>query len=212
MVWFAKSSDYKPDTPYNVYLDNTGDSFFDLECDQELLVASVETIRNQLRDWAIQELALAEMANEKIDKIKDSLIFKLNNLDTKFLPYDEGIIALENILNDPELYYSVSRLMDTIVRITMYVPANVLECLTGRFIYAMCYNLSYKLAEVAIPPKKLWLELLSKHPWIPLIPIIQEIYRTDNEYSKLSDKLNTPPNHQVNIVTPTPTAMFTNMN
>lgn len=190
LSFFRKpSGDYLDDNPHTIYLDNTGDVFYNLDCDEEELNRAIETIHTQLKQWMEEEISYTADIYRSMETIQATIAFKLNNIDIKLIPYNQGLIELENILTDNELTQNVSRLMNVFVSINMRLSCDIREALKGRFIYSMCYELPMEINQVPLPSKQQWLNALNKYPWLPYLVFLQEIYRTDSEYNNTLHKV-----------------------
>lgn len=172
-MWPFKKEQPLIDTTEAIQLD--AGIFLPLTCDFELYQAGMKEASAVIESWINSELdsnaALAE-------RIQSSIVFELRKFDLKYLPYPVQINALENVLMDTELSNSGSRFFDMIVELYTRVPTEVLETYRGKFLYAMLYGLPKLINDKQLPNKEHWTTLLSVHPWVPFIKLIQDIFET----------------------------------
>lgn len=157
--------------------------FYPLVCDHQLFTDCVEKIKDLIRIWMVQDIALA---SQRGGKVEDTLVYRLMNIDIKFLPYPEFLHNLLAACKEVDEGGPGSRLMDAFVRIGMQIPIEVQRTIIGRFIYAHTYCLGADVNENHLPTKDEWLDLLSQYPWVVYLPFLQELYDQDDIISKVT--------------------------
>lgn len=194
MAFFSKST--PTDNTDVIYLDDTGKFLLPLKCDNDLYEKGIEKIKSILKAWILQDIIFTNMENG--NKVDNSLVFQLKDIDTKFIPYDLQKNTLLSCLEDSATNFAGLRFFDTIVRISLEVPTEVLETLKGKFLYAMVYTIPKSINRNTVPTKQQWVSTLIELPWVTYLPFIQELYERDEEVGKLISK--TGMNSQPNIV------------
>lgn len=182
-MFFFKKPQPIADTSDYIFLTDDGSCFYPLTCDPELYAKGLDLIRENIRKWMLQDHATCLTTGTPIE---NTIAYQIQQLDLKRLPEPNGILALSNILSDTEFSRSGGRLMDTVVRIYTFVPQEVLNAFSGKFLYGMLYALPPSINDVPLPTKSEWLELLQSWPWVPLLLIIQELYDNDEVYSRIT--------------------------
>ena len=172
-MWPFKKKNVLIDTTEFIALD---DGFvLPLICDFDLYQSGLKEATAVIDSWIAQEL---NNNNALAERIQSSIIFELRKFDLKYLPYPVQISSLENVLLDTELSNAGSRFFDMIVELYTKVPTEVLETYKGKFLHAMLYGLPRNINDRPLPDKEAWTILLSKHPWVPFIKLIQDIFET----------------------------------
>lgn len=175
---------YKEDTLDRIYLDATGDRFYELNSvSDEEIRSALEIIKNKLHYWMLLDISIAGSVNIKP---LESFSVRLATIDLKYLPKTGNWSQLDSYIESNTAYQPASRLLDVITEISLEVSPKLLECLKGRFLYGMLYSLPLSLNEKAFPTKYEWLDALAQQPWIFYLPLIQEIYDTDHAIAKLT--------------------------
>jgi hypothetical protein len=146
-----------------------------LICDFALYQSGLKEASTVIESWINQELDNNTALSERI---QSSIVFELRKFDLKYLPYPVQINSLESVLMDTELSNAGSRFFDMIVELYTKVPTEVLETYRGKFLHAMLYGLPRNINDKPLPNKEAWTILLSTHPWVPFIKLIQDIFET----------------------------------
>lgn len=175
-----------------------GQRIYQLNCDPELLEKSITQISDIFRVWVTSELQLAQNTNQDLST---HLIFQLRYFDTKFAAHDTYKVGLDMILEDTSVNQSGSRFMDTILFIYITIPQEVLDTITGRFLAGVVYYLPRTINNTAVPDKEQWVDILKKHSWLPLLPIFQQVFDTDETIKKIVELINKSNAKNVQIAT-----------
>lgn len=146
-------------------------------CDTELYNKGIDIASSVIKTWIARELSNNKNIGEGF---KNSILYQIMKTDIKFLAFPIQIESLEYSLTDTEISSSGTRFFDMIVELYTKVPTEVIETYRGKFIMAMLYALPETINDTQRPSKEHWVSLLSKHPWIPFIKLIQEIIESED--------------------------------
>lgn len=149
-----------------------------LTMDNEEYRKGLETMKRILANWIRQDFAALALMRQSPST--DSLVHAFRNTDLKFLPYPLMQEQLEVALEDKEGFsMSGSRFFDAIGLIHSEVPVECIETFKGKFLHGMLYGLPATINGNPLPSKEAWVRLLARHPWVPFIQLVQEIFEEE---------------------------------
>lgn len=181
-MWpFAKETPATPDTTDAIWIGNRS---YPLVCDNQLYFDSLERIKQYISSWLSQEIDL-----EKETTFSEySLIKVLYQTDIRNLAWESALEMFLTILRDSSISRQSVRLEDLIVRIAINIPTEVLETITGKFLYGVLYKTRRTVNETEYPQKEEWEHALMEIPWIPLLPLFQEVMDQDHSIRRIAEK------------------------
>lgn len=141
--------------------------------DTERYDRDMEKIKNILTTWMNSDANIENASNRDIN---DSLTMQFVQLNVKTAIHSD---ILASLITDTFASKAGTRFMDCILRINMHVSIDTIYTLTGKFIYTMVHSFG---AHAPLPlevDKGQWFDYVKDFPWIIYIPIIQEIYDTE---------------------------------
>ena len=180
-MWPFKKELVPQDTTDVIYL---GNRFFPLQCDPQLYKESLADIKCMMSEWIHQELDMEEQTQAS----EYSLLRALHVTDVRNLGWGTSMDQFLKLLSDSAISCQCIRMEDLIVRISINIPTEVLETITGKFLYGVLYKTRRIVNRERYPGKEEWAYSLREVPWIPLLPIFQEVLDKDNAIQRLAKK------------------------
>lgn len=165
MGWFSSKKEVVSDL--NVAIDPCRQAYL------ERYERDLNYIENTLRVWMAHESHIASSINTPIG---DSLPNRLVKLDLKYLPLEESIDELGEILTDTFVSKAYTRFLDVIARIQIRISQETIVGLKQKFLYAITQTTAMPVNGLPVVTEDDWKDLLQVFPWVIFIPILQEIY------------------------------------
>ena len=144
-------------------------------------------IKAYISTWITQEIELLASMGMKPE---NGLINTFKTVDIRMLGWSTVLDSFEKLLEDTAISIQGVRFEDLILRITLNVPSEILEVITGKFLYGVLYRTRQTVNKNQYPTKEAWELSLIRIPWLPLLPFIQEVMDTEQTIKRITTKAN----------------------
>lgn len=161
-----------------------GNRFYPLYCDPQLYTESIEKIKQMISNWIQQETDL----EKETTFTEYSLIQAIYQTDIRSIAWASSLELFLKILTDSAISRQSIRLEDLILRISIEIPTDVLEALTGKFLYGVIYKTRNEVNREQYPGKEEWENALIQVPWIPFLPLFQEVMDSKQFLKRIAEK------------------------
>lgn len=161
-----------------------GNRFYPLYCDPQLYTDGIERIKKMISSWIQQEVEL----EKETTFTEYSLIQAIYQTDIRSIAWASSLDLFLKILTDSAISRQSIRLEDLILRISITIPTDVLETLTGKFLYGVLYKTRGEVNKIPYPGKEEWETALIEVPWIPFLPLFQEVMDTNQFMRRIAEK------------------------
>lgn len=170
------------DTTAEIWIGNRA---FPLTCDNQLYNDNVQLIRQYVSSWLQQEIEIMQglSVNPEV-----GLLNTFRKVDIKMLGWPDNVNILLNLLRDNQMSIQGQRFEDLVIRIIMNVPVEIMEVITGKFLYAVLYKTRKVVNDNTMPTKEAWENALITIPWIPLLSFVQEVMDTEQSMKRIAAK------------------------
>lgn len=180
--WKKKDEPAFQDTTDAIFI---GGRAFPLMCDNMLYLESLKEIKRYIADWVHQE---EELISAMGDNGTHSLIRTFSNVDIRNLGWPDALAVFLQILEDTAITKEGARFEDLVLRLCINIPTEVLETITGKFLYGVLYKNRQQINKRQVPTKEAWEFTLTAVPWLPLLPIVQEVLDQEQAIQRLANK------------------------
>ena len=171
------------DTTEQIWIGNRA---FPLQCDNAQYEESVKTIKTYIGTWITQEIDLLASMGMRPDV---GIINTFRTVDIRMLGWSSALDTFEKLLEDTAISVQGARFEDLILRISLNVPTEVMETITGKFLYGVLYRTRQVVNKNQYPDKEAWELSLIRIPWLPILPFIQEVMDTEQTIKRISNKV-----------------------
>lgn len=166
---FKRDLPVTEDTTTEIWI---GQRMFPLECDPALYVESLKTIKEYITNWITQEIDISGAMGQNA---WSGILNTFRVTDIRVIAWPSTLATFKTALEDSAISYQGMRFEDMILRLSIAIPTEVLETITGKFLYGVLYKTRRMVNGVEYPDKEAWEHALIEIPWLPVLPLVQEV-------------------------------------